>query len=325
MATSTHQPSRPGPDKPRPHGRRRAGRPGRSKELHRPFYIALAAPGIIWLILLFIVPFYTIIAIAAGHVNQVFGYPIAVWNPLQWSSDNFTSAWRDVAGTSAFVGPIIIRTLIYVALSSVLSLVIPIRLPTRRQVRRPPQGTVPRSADRAVLDQLHDAHAGLDRLAAVNGSGTGRSHSSACQGTQHGYSGMPVTVIFGLVYGYIPYLILVLFAGLDRIDPALIEAGRDLGLGRLKTFIRVTLPLSRQAILTGLLITTLPMLGDYFTNQLLSGTTRNHDARQRNRPAAQHARIAGRRRCVSLLFLLVLIAPMIYYVLATNRSSRAAV
>ena len=40
------------------------------------------------------------------------------------------------------------------------------------------------------------------------------------------------TVILGLVYGYIPYLILVLYAGLDRIDPSLIEAGRDLGLGR---------------------------------------------------------------------------------------------
>ena len=60
----------------------------------------------------------------------------------------------------------------------------------------------------------------------------------------------------------IPYLILVLYAGLDRIDPALIEAGRDLGLGRARTFIRVTLPLSRQPIMTGMLITVLPMLGD---------------------------------------------------------------
>ena len=78
-------------------------------------------------------------------------------------------------------------------------------------------------------------------------------------------------MILGLVYGYIPYLILVLYAGLDRIDPALIEAGRDLGLSRVRTFVRVTLPLSRQPILTGMLITVLPMLGDYFTNQLLSG------------------------------------------------------
>ena len=83
--------------------------------------------------------------------------------------------------------------------------------------------------------------------------------------------GKPLTVILGLVYGYIPYLILVLYAGLDRIDPSLIEAGRDLGLGRVRTFLRVTLPLSRQPILTGMLITVLPMLGDYFTNQLLSG------------------------------------------------------
>ena len=83
--------------------------------------------------------------------------------------------------------------------------------------------------------------------------------------------GKPFTVVLGLVYGYIPYLILVLYAGLDRIDPALIEAGRDLGLGRVRTFVHVTLPLSRQAILTGLLITVLPMLGDYYTNQLLSG------------------------------------------------------
>ena len=88
-----------------------------------------------------------------------------------------------------------------------------------------------------------------------------------------GSAGSSVTVILGLVYGYIPYLILVLYAGLDRIDPSLIEAGRDLGLGRARTFLRVTLPLSRQPILTGMLITVLPMLGDYFTNQLLSGAT----------------------------------------------------
>jgi spermidine/putrescine transport system permease protein len=136
--------------------------------------------------------------------------------------------------------------------------------------------------------------------------------------------GLSVTVILGLVYVYIPYLILVLYAGLDRIDPALIEAGRDLGLSRIRTFIRVTLPLSRQPILTGMLITVLPMLGDYFTNQLLSGaaSTRmigNVIDDQLNAPGQQ-----GQGAVFSLLLLLVLVAPMIYYVVATNRSSRAA-
>jgi spermidine/putrescine transport system permease protein len=135
---------------------------------------------------------------------------------------------------------------------------------------------------------------------------------------------MHITVILGLVYGYIPYMILVLYAGLDRIDGSLLEAGRDLGLGRVRTFLRVTLPLSRQTILTGLLITVLPMLGDYFTNQLLSGTTGtamlgNDIDGDLSTPA-----FLGQGAVLSLLLLLVLIVPMIYYVVATNRSSREA-
>ncbi len=52
----------------------------------------------------------------------------------------------------------------------------------------------------------------------------------------------------------------------------LLEASRDLGLGKIRTFLKVTLPLSRQTILAGVFITALPMVGDYFTNQLLSAT-----------------------------------------------------
>jgi spermidine/putrescine transport system permease protein len=129
-------------------------------------------------------------------------------------------------------------------------------------------------------------------------------------------------VILGLVYGYIPYLIWCCLP--DRIDPALIEAGRDLGLSRLRTFIRVTLPLSRQPILTAMLITVLPMTGDYFTNQLLSGSPNttmigNVVNQQLSTPAFQ-----GQGAVFSLLLLLVLIAPMVYYVVATHRSSQVA-
>src|SRR6202042_2312925 len=132
------------------------------------------------------------------------------------------------------------------------------------------------------------------------------------------------TVVLGLVYGYIPYLILVLFAGLDRIDPALIEAGRDLGLNRVRTFVRVTLPLSRQAILTGMLITVLPMVGDYFTNQLLSGAPStamigNVVDSQLN-TASQQAQGAA----LSVLLLVVRLVPMLYYVFRTRRAAEEA-
>ncbi len=116
----------------------------------------------------------------------------------------------------------------------------------------------------------------------------------------------------------------MLYAGLDRIDPALIEAGRDLGLGRARTFLRVTLPLSRQPIMTGMLITVLPMLGDYFTNQLLSGATGTAMLGNVIDNQLITNGLQGEGAVFSLLFLLALITPMIYYVVTTTRSSRAA-
>jgi len=116
----------------------------------------------------------------------------------------------------------------------------------------------------------------------------------------------------------------VLYAGLDRIDPSLIEAGRDLGLSRTRTFLRITLPLSKQPIMTGLLITVLPMIGDYYTNQLLSGAPNtsmigNLIQGQLGTPGLQ-----GQGAILSLLVLLVLLVPMIYYVVATGRTQKEA-
>ena len=56
--------------------------------------------------------------------------------------------------------------------------------------------------------------------------------------------GRGLVVVLGLVYGYVPYMILPLYAGLDRLPTHVLEAARDLGAGRLDTFRRVTLPLS---------------------------------------------------------------------------------
>ncbi|HJY57920.1 MAG TPA: ABC transporter permease [Streptosporangiaceae bacterium] len=303
-----------------------AGRPP-NRNQHRLFWAALAAPGIIWLAVLFIVPFYAIVAIAGGQVD-VFGNPVAVWNPLHWSSMNFSAAWRDVAGASAFVGPILLRTLVYVALASLISLLI----------AYPAAYFVARFAGRrkALFLILLIAPFWISymmRMLAWIGLLQTDGYVNKALISLHLISqpvdwlgGLGLTVVLGLVYGYIPYLILVLYAGLDRIDPALIEAGRDLGLGRVRTFVRVTLPMSRQAILTGMLITVLPMLGDYFTNQLLSGTTGTTMLGNviDDQLTSSGGVLEGQGAVFSLLFLLVLIAPMIYYVVATSRSSRSA-
>jgi ABC-type spermidine/putrescine transport system permease subunit I len=288
------------------------------------FFIALAAPGVIWLALLFIVPFYAVLAIAMGKLNELFESPVAVWNPFAWSSENLIDVWHDIFGSAAFAGPIVVRTIVYVAIASVLCLLI----------AYPAAYFVARFAGRrkglflVLLIAPFWISYMMRMLAWVDLLQTGGYVNKALGwvgiSPVNWLGGKPATVILGLVYGYIPYLILVLYAGLDRIDPSLIEAGRDLGLGRIRTFARITLPMSRQPILTGLLITVLPMLGDYYTNQLLSGAASTSMIGNLIQGQLGTPGLEGQGAVLSLLLLLVLLVPMIYYVIATNRSSRVA-
>src|ERR1700749_1838841 len=79
------------------------------------FWIALAAPGMLWVVLLFIVPFYAALAIGMGQLNRLYETPIAVWNPFGWSLANVINVGKDIAGSTSFAGPIIGRTLLYAA------------------------------------------------------------------------------------------------------------------------------------------------------------------------------------------------------------------
>src|SRR5262245_3227715 len=85
--------------------------------------------------------------------------------------------------------------------------------------------------------------------------------------------GQASSVVIALVYGYIPFLILPLFAALDRIDQRHIEAARDLGASPFSAFLRVTLPLSMPGILAGVVLIALPMFGDYYTPDIVSSST----------------------------------------------------
>jgi ABC-type spermidine/putrescine transport system permease subunit I len=325
MATAPPQSPPPPAD---PATARRAAEPHREQpaEQSKRFWIALAIPAILWLILLFIVPFYAALAIAMGQLNALTEAPIAQYNPLHWSSSNVISVWHDLFGAAAFAAPIALRTIVYVAVASLLCLVL----------GYPAAYFVARFAGRRKglflvlliapfwISYMMRMLAWIDLLQTDGYINKGLMNLHLITQPVDWLGGKGLTVILGLVYGYIPYMILVLYAGLDRIDPALIEAGRDLGLGRVRTFVRVTLPLSRQPILTGLLITVLPMLGDYFTNQLLSGAPNtsmigNLIEGQLGTPGLQ-----GQGAVLSLLLLLVLVIPMIYYVRQTNRASREA-
>lgn len=78
-------------------------------------------------------------------------------------------------------------------------------------------------------------------------------------------------VIVGLVHVFLPFMILPLYAVLEKMDPVLEEAAQDLGAGRLRTFLRVTLPLSLPGISTGCLLVFLLTVGSYLTPDILGG------------------------------------------------------
>jgi spermidine/putrescine transport system permease protein len=79
------------------------------------------------------------------------------------------------------------------------------------------------------------------------------------------------TVLLGLVYGYLPFMVLPIYATLERLDPALIEAAADLGARPLATVYRVIVPLSLPGLVAGSVLVFIPCLGAYLTPDLLGG------------------------------------------------------
>jgi spermidine/putrescine transport system permease protein len=78
-------------------------------------------------------------------------------------------------------------------------------------------------------------------------------------------------VVLGLVYVHLPFMVLPLYAALDRMDKSLIEASLDLGAGHLRTLFSIVVPLALPGIISGVIITFVPALGSYLTPDLLGG------------------------------------------------------
>ena len=82
-------------------------------------------------------------------------------------------------------------------------------------------------------------------------------------------------VQIAVVYNYLGFMVLPLFVALDRIDVRMREASKDLGAGRIATFVSVTLPLAGPGIIAGVLLTFIPMCGDYVAATVLGGAKGN--------------------------------------------------
>jgi spermidine/putrescine transport system permease protein len=78
-------------------------------------------------------------------------------------------------------------------------------------------------------------------------------------------------VLLGIVYNYLPLMVFPLYVSLERLDKRLIEASKDLGANRLRTFFQVTLPLTAPGLVSGALLVFIPMMGEYIIPSILGG------------------------------------------------------
>ncbi|MFC6084478.1 ABC transporter permease [Sphaerisporangium aureirubrum] len=285
-------------------------------------WAALAAPGTLWILALFAVPFYAVAAVAFGYTDPIFNAPVPEWDPRYWDFTTFNAVLeRSLTGD---LQPVFLRTLLYVALALGACVLVgyPVAYYLARHAGRrkglllalvlAPWWVNYITRMLAWLNLLQDDGYVNDLLMA------GHLVSEPVRWL----SGNPYTVIFALVYGYIPFFIVPLFSTLDRVDERLLEAARDLGCTGPRAFWHVTLPLSRHGLMTAAAITALPMFGDYYTTNLVSGSpTTTMIGNQ-----IEFYLLGGSRKELGASLVLILsallMALMAYYLIATRRAER---
>jgi ABC-type spermidine/putrescine transport system permease subunit I len=293
----------------------------------RWFWPSFATPATLFLLAFFLFPFYVVLAITFGGVDPILRQPVPAWNPTSWRTGVLNFTFSNITHTDGLYRVAFIHTFLFVGLATLLCLVIgyPFAYFLARKAGRwrgvflvlffspfwisymlrmlawisllQDQGYVNR-----ILQSLGILHQPYPWLA-----------------------GKPLTLIGGLVYGYVPYMVLPLYATLDRIHPSLLEAGRDLGASPARSFWRVTLPLSTQGIVAGIVICGLPMFGDYFTQQLLANTANTRMVGNAVVDALSQPIFVSRGAAHILVMLVILGIPILYSLRSTNRAAREGV
>ncbi len=219
----------------------------------------LLLPAVLWLALFFVIPFYSLIATSLyGPEGSLFrGYT------MDWAFGNYIDALRD------FWAPLLrsllyggIATLICLVLGYVLAYAIAFKAGRWKNLMlvlviapfftsflvRTLSWKLILADDGWIVNSLQFVHLLGDdgRLLAT-----------------------PIAVVAGLTYNFLPFMVLPLFASVDKIDHRLIEAAGDLYSNPIVGFFKVTWPLSLPGVVSGTLLTFIPAAGDYINAQLL--------------------------------------------------------
>jgi spermidine/putrescine transport system permease protein len=261
-------------------------------------------PGGLWLLAFFAVPLCLVVAVSFGTTDELGG---AIYG---WYPENYSRVFDPL-----FV-PVLLRSVGY-ALATValcLALGYPVAYYIARFGGRRKQALIALVVLPFFVNYLIRTYAWVAIL--------------SDEGVVNGFLSEPVrflntpwAVIGGLVYGYLAFMILPVYAALDRMDPALIEAGKDLYGSELQTFIHVTWPTTFQGVLAGSVLVFLPAVGDFVAAQLLGGpgTYMVGNLIQQQFFGAEDWPFGSALTTVMMLFLLVF---MVFYLRSAAREVR---
>jgi spermidine/putrescine transport system permease protein len=284
----------------------------------------LGLPAMVWIGLFFLIPLYVVFCVAFGTVDPIFRSPVPIWNPLEWQFTQVQVVWDRLFGPNNFYLPAVLRTILYVCVAVVACLLIsfPVAYFTARYAGKYRGLVLALLIAPFFISYMMRMLAWINLLQPDGLVNTFITLGGVIPLEINWLSGNPYVVVMGLIYGYVPYMLLPLFAALDRISPSLLEAARDLGASGFDLFRRVILPMSAPGIVAGALLIALPMMGDYFTSDMLSKSPNTAMIGNLINLSIATPGQSGQAGALLILVLLVLLVPMILY---TRSNAKAEV
>jgi len=221
---------------------------------------ALVFPGALWLAIFFVIPTVVMLSLSLQSGNVTDGY-VFTWN------------WRSYVDGITTYSDQIVRSLVYGFLATVLELII--GFPVAYWIAF--KGGRHKSVYLFLillpfLVSFVLRTISWQFLLSDNGILLGPLKSIGLIPKDMHILATGAAVVCGLVYNFFPFMVLPIYAALERIDPRVLEAAQDLYASKFQTFLRVVFPLSLPGVFAGVLMTFVPATSDYVNATVLGGT-----------------------------------------------------
>lgn len=223
----------------------------------------LMAPGLLWLVLFFVIPLYFMARLSLESGTLETGF-------------KFTWEWSNYSDALSTYDEQFIRSFVYAGVATLIALVIAYPLAYAIAFRG---GAWKNALLFAVVAPFFVTYLirtiAWTTILSDDGFIVDVLKTVGILGDDGRLLATPAAVIAGITYNFLPFMVLPIYASLERLDPRLIEAARDLYSSSRAAFLKVTLPLSAPGIVAGTLLTFIPAAGDYI-NAIFLGSTNQH-------------------------------------------------